>query len=71
MAFLKNNSDSAPSGKTDGRKFTLPAYDRSKLPAHRFIKKLVDNELSRKYLVLTEGVLLTALGVCIYFYFFA
>ena len=71
VAFLKNNSDKSSSGNNENRKFQLPSYDRSKLPAHRFIKKLAENQVDRKYLVISEGLLLAALGVSIYFYYFA
>ena len=46
----------------------LQNFNRHNLPLHRFIQWLVTAELDRKCLFITEGILVIALAVCIYFY---
>ena len=68
---MKGNSEEQQTiGKDGFRKNYMGNFDRTKLPAHRFLKWLMENELSKKYLFVCEGVLLAALGGTIYLYYF-
>lgn len=57
-------------GGSNTRQTGFMKLDRSKLPFHRFVKWLMENELSKKYLVAGEGVIVALLAATIYLYYF-